>query len=348
MKLTDKEIEARLRRTLAAVADAPLDDADELSARRGFPRRAAVALAIAASVATLSAIAFVDRGPRETIAAGTGEEGPTLADYRATPDEVDLLFRADQRAMRLCMERAGQPYAEVESDRSGDLDPHWNRLGRTNRDRADRLGYVAGPGAGGAHPSQKGLHGRDLEGWERAFWGEDRGDMTGPSVPVFDPVSGKETGRQAAGGCFGEVQRDLYVDQSRHTSLESFITNELGGRVEHDAIGDRRFRDAISGWASCMKEKGHDFDGPFDPINRHGVDPAPGRPTRDERATALADVACKESTSAVRIYEDLLAEHGRVVAAEHGRLLREYRAILDRALSRAKEVLGEDREHTRN
>ena len=349
MKLTDEEVEARVRRTLAAVADLPLDgvvDGRPKSNARRVAAALTVAVAVAAAVAGLSANALVDRDPRETVAAGTGEDAPTLADYRATPDEVDLLFRADQRVMRLCMEQAGQPYGEVEPDRSGDLDPHWNRLGRTDRARADRFGYVVAAGPGGAHPTHEGLHGRDREGWERAFWGSGGGDMTGPSVPIIDPVTGQESGRQAAGGCFGEVQRDLYVDQSRHSSLESFITNELRGRVENDAIRDRRFRDAIAGWASCMRSRGYDFDEPFDAINRYGVDPAPGRPTAEERATALADVGCKESTSAVHVYEKLLDEHGRSVVAEHGELLREYRSILDRAVARAKEILEEDQPRT--
>jgi hypothetical protein len=344
VKQSDGDLEARLRRTLATIAETPLDETVPSAAD---PRRRLPFLAVAAAVAALlgmAALALVDRGDRVTMVAdGGGGQPAEIGVYLLTRQESQTLFRAEQRLLLACMQTAGQPYAEVSPEPEG-LEDDWNRLGRTDAQRAERIGYVLAEGMGGRHPVVDTLRtAEERDAWSRALTGEpysSPGGPTGPSVPMVNPVTGEENGRQSAGGCFGEVQRELYGDQSRHISLSSWVTNEVRGAVERGAVEDERFRQAIGSWSSCMKDRGHDYDDPFGPVNEFNEGPKAGRPTSRELSVAQADVECKEVSGLVHVYRKLLAEHGREPVVQHGALLVEYRAIVDRALAKARVVLA--------
>lgn len=180
------------------------------------------------------------------------------------------------------------------------------------------------------------------DAWSRALTGEPYAAAarpTGPVVPIIDPVTSEEDGTQPAGGCFGEVQRTLYVDQSRHSSLHSWFVNQVRNEVGSKVVEDARFTSAIRSWASCMKDAGYDYDDPFGPVNEFNAPPPVQRPTERERAVARADVECKDVTGLVRVYGELEAEYGENVVVEHRQLLEEYRQFVDRALATAHTVL---------
>lgn len=341
MKLSEQDVEARLRRAFDVIVTTPLDDAvlAEAPVRRGSRLALGVALAAAAAVAGLVAVELRPSRPVSTVAdRPAGQQG--VADYMLTEDESALLFRAEQRLIADCMKAAGQPYVEVEPT-SGGLDPEWSRLGRTDARRADEIGYATPAGPGGANPVHKQLQtAAERDGWSQAYDGQPhRGGPAGEGVPLTHPVTGESTGSQTSGGCFGQAQRALYRDQARHTSLASWIGNDVRGAIDAAAVADPRFAAGIKAWSSCMKAKGYDYDDPFGPVHEFAGDATTARSAR-EQAVARDDVACKDTVGLVRIYQDLKAEHGKAQTARYQQYLAEYRAIVDRALATARGVLG--------
>lgn len=335
MKLSERDLEDRVRRTLAAVADTPLDEPVPAAPARGRGPLLAVAVA-AAVVAVVAAVAFLDRDEQVRTVA----DAPSLAEHWLVHDEDVRLFRAEQRLVRECMEAAGQPYVEADPEVGG-LDEGWSRLGRTDAQFADRVGYVV-KGGSGRNPAVDELRtAAQRDAWSLALTGEPwspPGGLSGPSVPLVHPVTGEEVGGQGTGGCFGQANVELYGDISRHASLRMWVS-EMRGTVETQAVEDPRFSEAVRRWSSCMKERGYDYAGPLAPVQAFGE--AEGtRPTAAELATARADVECKEATGLVRTFDELRAEHGRVVVERHGALLAEYRSIVDRALAKAEAMLA--------
>ncbi|HVF74441.1 MAG TPA: hypothetical protein VM938_05285 [Acidimicrobiales bacterium] len=341
MKLSEHEVEARLRRTFEVMADTPLDDATvmQLPARRAPRAALAVALAAAALVAGVVAVQVRPSKPVSTVAdSPAGQED--LASFLLTDEESALLFRAEQRLVHDCMKAAGHRYDETDVS-AGGLDPEWSRLGRTDARRADELGYATPAGPGGANAAQKELQtASQRDRWSQAYDGQPHsGGPAGDGVPLTNPVTGEQTGAQTSGGCFGQSQRTLYGDQARHTSLASWIGNEVRSAVERDAVADPRFDAGIKAWSSCMTAKGYAYTDPFGPVQEFASDATTAKSER-ERAVARDDVACKDAVGLVRIYQDLKAEHGRAVVAEYEQLLAEYRAIVDRALAKARTVVA--------
>jgi hypothetical protein len=341
VKLSDQQVEARLRRAFDVIVTTPLDDTvvAEVPVRRASRITLAVALAAAAAVAALVAVQARPSTPVSTVADRPGgQEG--VDGYMLTEDESALLFRAEQRLVHDCMKAAGQPYVEVDPSQSG-LDREWNRLGRTDARRADELGYATPAGPGGANPAQEQLQtAEQRDGWSQAFDGQPHeGGPAGDGVPITHPVTGEQAGSQTSGGCFGQSQRALYGDQARHTSLASWIGNDVRGAIERAAVADDRFAAGIKAWSSCMKAKGYDYKDPFGPVQEFASDATTAKSAR-EQAVARDDVACKDAVGLVRTYQDLKAEHGEAQAARYGQYLAEYRAIVDRALATARTVLG--------
>jgi anti-sigma-K factor RskA len=346
MKLSEPEVEARLRRTMQVIATTPLDDADSIwvlaPAHHRSRRALTAALAAAAVVAGVVAVDVAHRQPPAqpvgTVAASPGG-AKSLADYLPTSDEATLLFRAEQRLLADCMRAAGQPFAEAGPD-SGTLDPEWSRLGRTDAGRADSLGYGVPDGPGGANAAQAGLKtAPERDRWSQAFNGEPAsGNPAGPSVPLFNPVTGAEVGSQTAGGCFGQAERTLYGDQSRHTSLASWVDNDVRGGVERRAAADPRLAAGIGAWSACMKALGYDYAEPTAPVQEFGT--TPDEPAGREREVAKADVGCKEKVGLVETYRGLKTEYGREAASTYDTQLAEYRGIVDQAVRKANEILG--------
>lgn len=343
MPVTDEQVEDRLRRTFAAVATAePGPVPWEVARGRRSVGRMGLVAAAAAVMAITSAVVVVQRRDGTSVttsppAAGPGE-GRALDSYRPSQDEADLLFRAEQRLLATCMRAKGQPFEEIPPLRDDDLDRYWSRLGRTDAARARQLGYLATarPGPGGtAGPYPGTLPEAAKQAWSEAF----DGGRDGGEVPVIDPRTGETTGGQSAGGCLGEMNRALYGDQARHTSLAMFVANVAAGEVDAAVQAEPRLAAAIESWSRCMGDHGHDYAHPFDPVNAFN---SPDKGTRDpseaEQATAVVDVECKEVSGLLATYRDIEAAHSRAVAARYAPYLTEYREMVDAALDRARRL----------
>lgn len=281
----------------------------------------------------------------------TAAEGRAVEDYELSEEEAGLLYRAEQHLVALCMREAGQPYEEMEPPQRKPLEEHWSWLGRTDRALAGEHGYVvlATHEPGGINPPRSRLRSdAERDAWSRAFNGEPWSSTGGPTGLRFaSSTRGLATraatsGRQAAGGCFGQMSRELYGDQSRHTSLSTFVSNTLRAEVDRRVQADPRLQRAERAWSSCMRDRGHDFEDPLDPVQQfQHQDTGVPRPTDRERAVAVDDVRCKEESGLVRAYGEVKTQHSRAVAAENTQYLSVYRTMVDRATQRARAVVGE-------
>jgi hypothetical protein len=344
MKLSEPEVEARLRRTMQVIATTPLDDADLILIQDPAQHRSRGALAAVLTAAAVAA-GVVAVAHRETPAEPVGtmaaqpDGARSLVDYLPTSEEAALLFRAEQRLLADCMRAAGQPFTEAAAD-AGTLDPEWSRLGRTDAGRAGTLGYGVPAGPGGANAAQAGLKtAQERDRWSQAFSGEPAaGNPQATSVPLVNPVTGAEVGSQAAGGCFGQAERDLYGDQARHTSLASWVDNDVRGSVERQAAADPRLAAGIGAWSACMRALGYEYAEPTAAVQEFGT--TPDEPGSREREVAKADVGCKEKAGLVETYRGLKAEYGRDAASTYQAQLAEYRGIVDQAVRKANEILG--------
>lgn len=341
MKLSEPEVEARLRRAMQVIVTTPLDDAVSIGGPVHHRSRQVLAgLTAAAMVGGLAFIAQSDSPGQPVGTTAAQPAGPkTLADYLPSSEESALLFRAEQHLLADCMRAAGQPFAEAAAD-VGALDPEWSRLGRTDATRADTLGYGVPNGPGGANAAQTGLKtARERDQWSQAFHGEPAsGNPPGPSVPLVDPVTGAEVGAQTSGGCVGQAERALYGDQSRHTSLAGWAGNQVSGDVERKAAADPRLAAGIQAWSACMKALGFQYAEPLAAMQEFGA--TPDEPSAREREVANADVGCKDKVDLVGTYRSLKAEYGRDAAATYEKQLAEYRSIVDQAVRKAHEVVG--------
>ncbi|MFF2951508.1 hypothetical protein ACFVVU_09230, partial [Kitasatospora sp. NPDC057965] len=93
---------------------------------------------------------------------------------------------------------------------------------------------------------------------------------------------------------------------------------------------------AVAAWSRCMKQAGHDYATPL----QTGTWPSE-QPTDEERTTALTDVACKQQTRLVRIWNEAEAAIQRSLIQQNTTAFDNVLAERRRMLSEADTVLAE-------
>lgn len=101
-------------------------------------------------------------------------------------------------------------------------------------------------------------------------------------------------------GCAGEAEAFLGGPVAEGDFAHREIT-----RIEEAERSDPRVSAAIGDWAGCMKDAGHDYANPLDPVVDFG---AAAAVTERERTVAEADAGCRVSTSYVERRVAVLAE----------------------------------------
>ncbi|MBU2693576.1 hypothetical protein [Pimelobacter sp. 30-1] len=113
-------------------------------------------------------------------------------------------------------------------------------------------------------------------------------------------------------GCVGDAEAFLGGPVAESGFVSRAVTE-----IEEAERTDPRVQDAISDWVACMTDTGHDYANPLDPVVELGGAAAI---TPEERAVAIADAACRASTSYVERRVAILAElQERSLAADQGR-----------------------------
>lgn len=137
--------------------------------------------------------------------------------------------------------------------------------------------------------------GKDSDGWNptpeefRVVAGKDQ--VTGESA-AGQPIGGTAV---VEGGCAAEAGRQLSAGGGERASNYGEI---LQVQTYEMAERDSRVVAAWAKWSECMAESGYVYRSPWEP-NNHGWGP---EPTKEEIATAVADVACRRKVNLVGIW----------------------------------------------
>jgi hypothetical protein len=209
-----------------------------------------------------------------------------------------------------------------------DLDPLWSDdMGRTDPSRAARWGYAATPAdqpqASGSSPDTGALLAAmseaERDAWSRALSGEPYSAPNGPTAPrvYYVDANGDPTGRSVgAAGCVWETRLALHGGQERFVRLTALTSDGVfRNKIYQRATSDSRTHAARRAWSECMTGKGYHYSKPFDPVNKFGADV--NEPSVEEIATAVDDVACKQSSGLIATYTKVRDAYSRDIAAEH-------------------------------
>jgi hypothetical protein len=117
-----------------------------------------------------------------------------------------------------------------------------------------------------------------------------------------------------AGGCVGEATRKL--EGATRTSADPSLPERLDVESLQEAQGRPGVRHALAAWSGCMAAKGYKAATPFDAM-RLPPSAAGPKPDKQEIATAVADVSCKQQTGLIRTWFDAeVAVQYRQIAAD--------------------------------
>ncbi|MFI6246721.1 hypothetical protein [Streptomyces sp. NPDC051016] len=251
-----------------------------------------------------------------------------LQAYQLTPREQADADQALQLLVRSCMERAGFTWY-VPAEPRPKPDPLARRYGVVERRTAERYGY---------HPPADKSSGEIARRRERILSepGADVAYFGSQGAKNADRNAGKNTGRGGA-GCASLAQRKLMAGADGYRgdigAQLSWVSLEMSRKDPH-VISARR------DWEKCMRSRGYRYESPEKAI----ADPAwhldsPVVGSR-ERATALADVTCKETVATVRIWSRAEGAIQRRLIRENAARLNETRRGLEAFRRTVRAVLG--------
>ena len=223
--------------------------------------------------------------------------------YVASAADVAEMGRGYRALLHRCMASFGYDFPPAGLvGPAGPSDRNESRYGLTDAVAAATRGYR--PAGNRAVPKLP-----DLPAPAQAALNGDAATVGGHPVP--------------AGGCGGQASRGISgaVPAGADPTLGDQLASESFARSRADA----RVTAAISRWSACMGAAGHPYRSPTDPPR----DPAFRGPlTAAEKATATADVRCKEQTGLVAAWAAVEAEYQRaLIASNAGALDRAARAV---------------------
>ncbi|WP_433893570.1 hypothetical protein [Streptomyces sp. CA-111067] len=130
---------------------------------------------------------------------------------------------------------------------------------------------------------------------------------TNPTPP---PYHGKAV---PAGGCVGEATRTLQGTAPGSADLS--LPERLDVESLQKAQDRPGVRHALAAWSGCMAARGYKAATPFDAM-RLPPSAAGPKPDKQEIATAVADVSCKQRTGLVRTWFDaeVTVQHQQIAA----------------------------------
>ncbi|KAB7843676.1 hypothetical protein [Streptomyces mobaraensis] len=137
------------------------------------------------------------------------------------------------------------------------------------------------------------------------------------------------------GGCAGEAQRTLgTATQGVSPFVARLMTASYPRSMEEPDV-----RRVFARWSGCMRERGFRYAAPMDANDDPAFRPGPRGVTREEIATAVADLDCRAAhrvaevwhTAETRLQNDVVAREAATLAAE--------RRALDRTLATARRVV---------
>lgn len=210
----------------------------------------------------------------------------SLSDYRRLAEARRILVRR-------CMQRLGIDYKALTRPGPGLQTRNERRYGITDVDEARRFGYrKPQPPAAATPPSSV----QDPKMFALLF-GKSAGRYTSRAVP--------------AGGCVGEAHRGLATGRS--AGVED-VAQPLATKSWSTSAADSRVRQVFATWSACMKRAGFDYPTPIDVLQDRELR-AESSPA--QRATAVADTACKREHNVVGVWAAVEAAYQRTLIEEN-------------------------------
>ncbi|OKI53638.1 hypothetical protein [Micromonospora sp. CB01531] len=236
-------------------------------------------------------------------------------------DEDLLLQWAEAKLVVACMRRLGISYRPPEPQRTDPAAARDGLYGLVKHGQAQRLGYHA---ASGGDPA---------EDKDPPLPKETAAALTGTRFDADGPVPAG--GRIPEGGCLGEANRRL---AEGGPSVGETLLYDMALQAGHQAEQDPRVQAGFRAWSTCMAGKGFVYADPW----QANDDPrwSTDRPSDVERRTAVADVACKDSTGLVTIWQAAMVEHQRRTIASRSADIERYEQAKSARLANSRQVLA--------
>ncbi|WP_157254950.1 hypothetical protein [Nonomuraea typhae] len=138
------------------------------------------------------------------------------------------------------------------------------------------------------------------------------------------------------GGCYGQARREVMIFES---PSDDELIRRIEGQAYNLASQSPAVIQAAQKWVSCMAQKGYSYRSPEDAWEdpRWRTRPNDG-PSKEEIATALTDMSCKDSTNYIATWYEAESEQQRALISKHTNDLATFRETLNRRLANAAKI----------
>lgn len=149
------------------------------------------------------------------------------------------------------------------------------------------------------------------------------------------------------GGCLGEANRKLYGSGPAPAEIGGIritgyytVVMKLWSDARARAMRDPAWKKADRAWATCMKDKGLRYADP-DKASTDIDWVRTEKPSAKEKETAAADARCKLDTGYIEAVHAVETRAQRAAIDENTKVLEGRRAVQERALATARQVIAE-------
>lgn len=298
--------------------------------RRHGPTATRIAAGIALSV--MAAWAVVGTGT------GAAVNAPTSAGRPVAATDDELLHRASERLIARCMARHGFAYAEQPPPSSAGQD---FRYVLDDVDWAREHGYgdlLGRPGAWDQDANFANLEKLSTErqrDWQRTLLG------SGRQLTVDLP----DLGRMSApdNGCTAEARLTLYEDLAGWYRVRR-IADHFGSYVASKVTGAPEYRTGLSGWASCVRQRGYAASSPRELRDIVAAE-VPAEPVGEQARARKVDAAeaeaeCANSTGFSQTIDALERRYRPEIERRFARELDALKSFEQKAVPRARQILA--------
>jgi hypothetical protein len=289
---------------------------------RRVPRLLVALAAAAVAVTGCSATGGPAHGASEPevsaipVLADSADLALPLDAYEGTPEERELLVKAQQVLTRRCMDGLGFDYQPPQQSGAAKQSPNSRIYGVTDPETAARYGYRSPEGTNSVATRAKGVPLSKAE--ETALFGAP--DLQPDELPKNQQEAESESsdGGVPVGGCIRESFLKLYAPDPE--SVDVLYVFQLKSEAETRARTDSRIERVNARWSACMAKSGYQAKEPMKAAEELGfTDAELGGPQSITAATV--DVACKKKTNLVGTYYAVQSAYQRRLVEEHAETL---------------------------
>ncbi|MDQ1017873.1 hypothetical protein QFZ43_004422 [Streptomyces afghaniensis] len=239
-----------------------------------------------------------------------------IGKYAFTPEELDLISRAEWKLTRDCMREYGLTYELKRAESPAKYHPGSNRrYGVLNSKVASLYGY---------HFPETASSGKQADLSEKQLLA-----LNGRPNQTVE-VNGRKV---PEGGCLGRVKSDIRGKYTYAKGAE--VASSIAVDSFTESLKSPEVVKATRAWSRCMKDKGFSYGTPLQALG--AAENSGKEVTKREISVATADIDCKTRTGLVKIWsgresdiqKSLIEENKKdlaLLAESHRRVVREARS----------------------